>query len=236
MRVTRKQLGQFVLVAAGTVLTAIVAGFPFKTSLHAVASAEQPSTQSTKLVSKSSFEPRPVIGRELHSDLREPVFGITVELPEQWTWDKHFEPQHRTLVLRANNFGGNYLHGGIIPLGGAHISVTGTPVDSLPNVEKLITEHLDDDKKVKRDTVKLAGGCSAILVESESSYSPKLTYKRFAVFFPVEHEKGSVLYRFLMTYNAAEGDAVKSKPFETAFREVVKSTSFKIPPMNRCSD
>ena len=37
---------------------------------------------------------------------------------------------------------------------------------------------------------------------------PKLTYKKLAVFVPLQHTESSVLYKFILSYNADESDTL----------------------------
>ena len=143
--------------------------------------------------------------------LQQPWSG-TIELADDWT-----------RVLTMNNFDSDYLHGGIIPPGGAEITVVAeVHPKNYVSLDRLVADYVKGDaaSKITSGTV---GTCGAKRVETETDFKPStLVYKRSAVFVPVQHKDSIQMYKFAIAYNANEND-LTSKAFEEVFWRVVKS-------------
>lgn len=166
---------------------------------------------------------------------QETLFGITLSVPRDgWVWTKDPSKHPSGVALTLNNFDGKYIKGGIIPKGGAEISVVAAVVTSFPSVKDLIADHFEGDKG-RREKILMLAGCKTTEVESELPLAPELAYKRQAVFLPVEYEKGSVLYKFLLSYNAADQGTDAARSFKTAFHNLLSSAILKAAPKRGCT-
>ena len=198
----------------------------FSASLLTVLSAFGPSQveqKTTAAVSRVS---------EVHgssSSRREQLCNISVKTSGHLSWTTANNPHTKMWTLTGNNFDGKYLHGGLIPQEGMEITVIAEPMRSVPDLKKLVAEHVEGDTAVKSWPVKVAESCAATLVESDSAFGPQVTYRTTAIFLPAEYSENSILYKFFLSYNADE-DTLKAKSFQSAFKELVGSVSLTVQP------
>jgi len=169
--------------------------------------------------------------------LREQVWHIAVNLPSDWALDKHSdEPRTKAWVLTVNTFHGNYLRGGLLPEGGAEISVIGVPIASQAEASDREKLYLQGDSNITKERIKFAGSCTVTLYRSEASFGGESSYKRRAVFVPIEYGRGLVLYKFLLSYNPSTKGISIPESLEAVFRDIVSSASFTLPPKRGCAN
>jgi hypothetical protein len=162
----------------------------------------------------------------------EPLMAIAVKIPSSWTANKDI--RNDVKVLTTNNFNGEYLHGGIIPQKGAEIAVIAdASAKSQRSLDTLISEYLRGDENLSNIAKIKVAGCEAKHVTSETVFMPELSYKRAAVFMRLRHKDSEQVYKFILSYNSAEGSEI-SRAFKTAFDGVLKSVTLILPDSTDC--
>ena len=169
---------------------------------------------------------RPVVKTVAEQTPREHyrLMGMQAQLPDGWTVMPDIERRDGK-VIAANNFQSKYIHGGILPAGGAEITLVADASIDVPSIDRLVSDFIDGDRNVKRQEIIIKGtSCSATQVESESEFTPNLTYKRVAVFLPLKHPPNfnPVIYKAFMDYNAAE-DQKTQQSFNDTFSRLLES-------------
>lgn len=169
----------------------------------------------------------PVTEINTQSQFREPyrLLGMQTQLPDGWTIMPDIVLDNGK-VINANNFQSKYLHGGILPPGGAEITlIADASIDFLPSIDTLVSEFIDGDKNVKQQDISIKGApCSARQVESDSEFTPTFVYRRVAVFLPLRHKSdlSPVVYKVFLTYHAFE-DQKTQQSFNDTFSRLLES-------------
>jgi hypothetical protein len=98
------------------------------------------------------------------------------------------------------NFGGNYLKGGIIPIGGAQIYITTTTVESgfLPSI---ISTQLMNAMNMTTTTL-MVDGVACPAAAYEAAYAPGVVSKNVSVYCP----RGTEVWEVYLSYEASDTD------------------------------
>jgi hypothetical protein len=119
--------------------------------------------------------------------------GVSLTYPA--TWQLNQDTLTNTQVIQLTNFGNAYLGGGIIPSGGAQISLP-SYLQSSTTIAQLIASDTAGDTVDSTQQVTV-GGANATRVESEIQFGQYLSYKRIAYYIP----HGQVIYKLMLDYN-----------------------------------
>lgn len=138
---------------------------------------------------------------------------ISFEYPGTWRVDP--TPRELGKVIELVNFP-SWLHGGIVPPGGAAIIVSVFPLESKP-LQVLIDEDMEG-QTVRQVVETTVGGENATKVESVIDFGG-FSEDRVTVFAP--HEQS--LYKFILMYRS--GDP-RASEFAEVFGQVLNTTTF----------
>jgi hypothetical protein len=214
------------MIAVGA-LTIVVGGRQIRRVVLASADQVDPQTKPRGTSGTTAAESG-------STERRESLAGITLLLPTSgWMWEEQSKNPDGTLVLHGNNFEGKFLQGGIMPFGGAEITILAKRVDGLPSTSSLVEDFVHGDRLIARENIKIAS-CSTTLVRSEPEEKPRVIERRAAAFLPVQHDTGSYVYRFVMSSNS-EADGGAGKAIDDAFQLVLKSVAFEEGVKTSCS-
>ncbi len=117
--------------------------------------------------------------------------GVSITYPGTWQINEGEIDQEDTLEI--TNFHGQYLHGGIVPAGGAVLTIPGLPLPS--SLAQLIADDTSGDEVVSQEQVTV-DETAATKVTSKIRLGPDLTYKRIVYYVP----RSEHLYKIILDY------------------------------------
>lgn len=140
--------------------------------------------------------------------------GVAVIYPADWGVDQ--KTMNLSETIRLTNFGAAYLNGGIVPEGGAQISIPVVPLPDAP-LETIISQDTDGDKVISQRAL-IVDGNPATEVTSEIGLGEDLTYRRITVYVP----RGAQLNKFILDYRS--GDS-REATFLQTFNQLLNSAT-----------
>jgi len=138
--------------------------------------------------------------------------GVSLDYPSNWQLNSQLLDLNGPIAL--NTFSNAYGEGGIIPNGGAEIDITTIPLPTQP-LSGFIAKELVD-AVIESTTAVTVIGETATQVTYIDTYTPGLSYKNVAIYFP----HGTLLYKLYLSYRA--GDPAEPQ-FLAEFQQVVNS-------------
>jgi hypothetical protein len=134
-----------------------------------------------------------------------------------------FQPNSQVIAqagpVLLDNFGAQYQHGGLIPPGGAEITLTSNPLPhtGLPSV---IASELQGATLISSSPV-LVSATSCTEVTYSDSFGPNNNYSNITVYCP----HNATLYKIFLSYTAGDPGA---QQFLDAFQQVLTSVQFTL--------
>lgn len=165
------------------------------------------------------------------------LLGLQVQLPNGWAVLPDIPRLSGGKVITINNFESKYLYRGMLPAGGAEITlVADDSFAFLPSIDSLVNEFIEGDHNVQTKDININGApCRATLVQDDSEVWPNVVYRRIVVFLPVKHQSNSspVVYKAVMMFNATDNQETQESFYDT-YLKVLQSLAI-IEPVE-CDD
>ncbi len=140
--------------------------------------------------------------------------GVSFELPgEEWHVDE--KQQELGGAVELMNFT-QWGHGGILPVGGASVSMPVVPLDR--PIQEIINEHTKEDL-IQSTSQIIVGGENAIRVESTAFPDKPFAENEIGVYL----SHNGKLYRFILNYRPGDPHA---EDFIQAFNHVLNTVTF----------
>lgn len=143
--------------------------------------------------------------------------GVVLSVPEGFQVDSTLLARGGPISL--DNFGHQYLHGGITPPGGAEIVITSVRLPPPPLMNLITHENQGQGISITSTSRITVSGSAATEVFSTDTFTFTLPFKRIAVYAP----HNDLLFKLYLTYRA--GDPFESQ-FLASFQQVLSSVQF----------
>ena len=140
---------------------------------------------------------------------------VTVPIPAGFQPNSQVISQGGPVLL--NNFGSQYQNGGLVPPGGAEISITTMPLPP-PPLSSLIANELQGATISSTKTI-IVSGTSCTEVFYSDSFGQNYNYSNIAVYCP----NNSTLYKLFLFYTASDP---ASGQFLAAFQQILSNIEF----------
>ncbi len=132
--------------------------------------------------------------------------GVRLQVPAGWTCNQDL--LNRSGPIDLTNFGGAYLRGGILPPGGAEITITSVPAP--PNLEEFIRRELKGASIRQLAPAQTAPGAF------QAAYTEDLARDAVMGNVAIYGPHGATLYKFYLSYWT--GDPGEARLTETLAR------------------
>ncbi len=138
---------------------------------------------------------------------------LVVAYPPEWTLDAEFLASSRRVSLTT--FSGQYLHGGILPPGGAELQISWTA--GVPTLDlSVATADAFSDLEIQEQRTVFISETRALRTRHRVTFGGRLTYDGITVHFPLRDR----LYQFRLAYRAGDPRAPE---FEGLFEAILTS-------------
>jgi hypothetical protein len=143
--------------------------------------------------------------------------GVSLIAPQGY----HTNAQVVTLggPILLNNFGSQYDHGGLVPPGGAEITITSSSLPQVPLSQFISTEF--QGATITSTAPTTVSGMSCTEVSYTDSYGPNLNYSEIAVYCP----STTALSKFYLFYRSGDAGA---NQFLGTFQQVLNTVQLTL--------